>query len=78
MKVSETFLAVLSVFIGFGAGCSRNARPLGGPAPGPALDEQPLIGQPAPDFRLKAVGGGPVGLADLRGKFLVVHFAATW
>lgn len=74
MKVNESFLAVLSVFIGFGAGCSRNARPLRGPA----LDEQPLIGQPAPDFRLKAVGGGPIGLADLRGKFLVVHFAATW
>ncbi len=74
MKVRESFLAVLSVFIGFGAGCSRNAPP----PKGPALDEQPLIGQPAPDFRLKAVGGEPIGLADLRGKFLVVHFAATW
>ena len=67
-------LAVFAVFVGFTAACSQKARQ----AKGTALDDQPMIGQAAPDFRLKAVGGGPVSLSDMRGKFLVVHFAATW
>ena len=76
MQISQRcrFLAVFAVFIGFTAACSQKARQV----KGVPLNEQPMIGQAAPDFRLKAVGGGLVSLSDLRGKFLVVHFAATW
>ena len=76
MQISQRcrFLAVFAVFIGFTAACSQKARQV----KGVPLNEQPMIGQAAPDFRLKAVGGGFVSLSDLRGKFLVVHFAATW
>lgn len=32
----------------------------------------------APSFALPATSGGPVSLADRRGRFVVVHFFATW
>jgi cytochrome c biogenesis protein CcmG/thiol:disulfide interchange protein DsbE len=39
----------------------------------------PLIGRPAPPFRLeKLSGGAPVALADFKGKAVVVNFWATW
>ncbi|SRR5581483_3499780 len=41
--------------------------------------DSPLIGKPAPDFALKQVGtGDTVGLAQFRGKPVVVNFWATW
>jgi len=38
----------------------------------------PRTGEPAPQFRLQSLDGGAVGLADLRGKVILVHFWATW
>jgi cytochrome oxidase Cu insertion factor (SCO1/SenC/PrrC family) len=39
----------------------------------------PWIGDPAPDFRLTSTRGQPVALTDFKGgKFLVIHFAASW
>lgn len=32
----------------------------------------------APDFELSLLGGGPVRLADMRGKIVIVDFWATW
>jgi hypothetical protein len=37
-----------------------------------------LLGQPAPSFRLEDVGGRTLSLDDLRGRFVVVHFGASW
>jgi len=38
-----------------------------------------LIDQPAPPFRLLDVGSGEeVSLEDLRGRIIVLHFAASW
>jgi hypothetical protein len=39
---------------------------------------QPMLGQPAPAFELRDVRGGTVSLASLRGRFLVLHFGASW
>ena len=40
--------------------------------------EQPMLGQPAPAFQLQALDGKTLALAGLRGKFVVLHFAASW
>ncbi|MDQ6799840.1 MAG: redoxin domain-containing protein [Acidobacteriota bacterium] len=45
----------------------------------PAEIKSPLIGKPAPDFALKAVGTGQtIDIAALRGKPVVLNFWATW
>ena len=43
-----------------------------------AQDEQPMIGQPAPLFALKGIDGKTYSLEQLKGKYIVIHFAATW
>lgn len=43
-----------------------------------AQEEQPMLGQMAPSFTLKAIDGKIYLLEQFRGKYVVVHFAATW
>jgi peroxiredoxin len=43
-----------------------------------AQEEQPMIGQPAPLFELKTPEGKAYSLGQLKGKYVVIHFAATW
>ena len=38
----------------------------------------PLVGGPAPAFELKTVEGQVVKLEDMKGKFLILTFWATW
>jgi cytochrome oxidase Cu insertion factor (SCO1/SenC/PrrC family) len=42
------------------------------------VDSQPMIGVAAPGFNLSMVGGDSLSLADLEGKFVVIHFGASW
>jgi thiol-disulfide isomerase/thioredoxin len=49
----------------------------------PAAGQQPTIRfvrnpDPAPEFKLAALDGKPVGLADFKGKVMLVNFWATW
>jgi len=45
----------------------------------PSHIDSPLVGKPAPDFALKAVGSGQtIDIAQLRGKPVVINFWATW
>lgn len=38
-----------------------------------------MLGQPAPAFELKEVRTGkPHALGDFRGRFVVLHFGASW
>lgn len=43
-----------------------------------AQEQQPMLGQMAPSFTLKALGGKTYSLEQLKGKYVVIHFAATW
>jgi len=40
--------------------------------------KQPMIGVLAPSFALKRLDGKTVSLQEQRGKFVVLHFAASW
>lgn len=44
----------------------------------PARIESPLIGRPAPTFRLVSLDGTTVDLAALRGRPVVLNFWASW
>lgn len=44
----------------------------------PRRIDTPLIGKPAPAFRLPVLGGGERGLEDRAGKPAVMNFWATW
>jgi cytochrome c biogenesis protein CcmG/thiol:disulfide interchange protein DsbE len=70
----------------------RSASPIGGavffalaPATGWAQHDHPagqnsapVAGSPAISFELKSLDGKPVGLANFRGKPLVMNFFASW
>jgi cytochrome c biogenesis protein CcmG/thiol:disulfide interchange protein DsbE len=43
-----------------------------------AILDSPLVGKPAPAIEGTTVDGTPASLADLRGKWVVVNFFATW
>src|SRR5882762_6373476 len=43
-----------------------------------AQTEQPMIGQSAPSFKLTGLDGKSYSLEQFRGKYVVIHFAATW
>ncbi len=43
-----------------------------------AQTDQPMIGQVAPSFTLKGLDGKTYSLEQLRGKYVVLHLAATW
>jgi cytochrome c biogenesis protein CcmG/thiol:disulfide interchange protein DsbE len=36
------------------------------------------IGRPVPDISATAIGGGPISLRSLKGRWVVVNFFATW
>jgi cytochrome c biogenesis protein CcmG/thiol:disulfide interchange protein DsbE len=40
--------------------------------------KSPLLGKPAPPIESTTVDGQPAGLSQLRGKWVVVNFFATW
>lgn len=49
------------------------------PAPPPAAAlAKAVVGQPAPDFKIKLLDGSKVSLAELRGKVVIINLWATW
>ncbi len=43
-----------------------------------AQEDQPMLAQMAPSFTLKALSGKIYSLEQLKRKYVVIHFAATW
>lgn len=50
---------------------------LSGAQSAPAM-EHPMIGEEAPAYDLPTLEGGNLSSADLRGKYVVLHFGAGW
>ena len=44
----------------------------------PALAKTPVVGQPAPDFKVETLDGIKLTLADFKGQVVVLNFWATW
>ena len=40
--------------------------------------QQPMIGDAAPTFALETSAGDTLALEELQGKYLVIHFGASW
>ena len=38
----------------------------------------PMIGDSAPAFDLNEAGGGTLSLESLKGRYVVLHFGASW
>lgn len=43
-----------------------------------AQDSQPMLGETAPPFTLTGIDAATYSLDQFRGKYVVIHFAATW
>ncbi len=43
-----------------------------------AAAQSPLLGKQAPPIRATSLSGSPVSLAEMRGRFVVVNFFASW
>lgn len=68
------------VLIGLGIGLAVFVAPatIGEPGRTDPSVAAAVVGAPAPDFELKTPEGVPVRLSDLRGRFVVLNFWATW
>jgi hypothetical protein len=42
------------------------------------VSSHPMIGDAAPCFDLKEAGGGTLSLESLKGRYVVLHFGASW
>ena len=38
----------------------------------------PMIGETAPGFNLSTIEGDSLSLGGLKGKYIVIHFGASW
>jgi len=65
-------LAAVSLFILLGG---RDARAEEEDSP---VASHPWIGNEAPAFHLSTTAGDSLSLAGLEGKFVVIHFGASW
>lgn len=67
IKTMETILRFIILIVAFFASVILNAQ-----------SEQPMIGQDAPSFNLPGLDGKTYSLEQFQGKYVVIHFAATW
>ncbi len=63
----------LVVFVGLPSAQSAGATASGGTAAA-----APIVGSPAPDFKLQNIAGQAVTLSGLKGKPVLINFWATW
>lgn len=73
--VWNTLTLILGITLLFGAGWAMWGIPHGEVSKAAG---RPLVGQPAPEFRLKLLDGSTIALQDMRGKIVVVNFWASW
>jgi cytochrome c biogenesis protein CcmG/thiol:disulfide interchange protein DsbE len=62
--------ALIMVLLGMGASMAG--------AQDSVVASHPMIGDGAPAFDLEEVGGGTLSLESMKGRFVVLHFGASW
>ena len=67
--------ALIMVFLGLVA--SAHLPAMAGDQDSKAASH-PMIGEEAPTFDLEEVSGGTLSLESLKGRFVVLHFGASW
>lgn len=48
------------------------------PGQGSGVASHPMIGEEAPAFVLEEVGGDTLSLDSLKGRYVILHFGASW
>ena len=71
-------LAVALGMLALAVACRPASPPTPTPTPTPPPGAGILAGQPAPDFTLDLFDGGTLRLSDLRGRWVVLNFWASW
>ena len=74
-RLGNTIAVLVGIALLAGAGWAMWGAPHGKIADGVG---RPLVGQPAPDFRLTLLDDRALSLQDLRGQVVLVNFWATW
>jgi thiol-disulfide isomerase/thioredoxin len=54
------------------------AEPIVVPTLTPVAEKSSKVGDALPDFSFTTLAGTPISLADMKGKYVVLHFWATW
>lgn len=74
LRAIAILVALQLIAVGVYLGVERGRRPSSRGARGPAQ----LASRPAPALRVERAGGAVEALSDKRGRFVLVHFWATW
>lgn len=66
-------LVVLGFAVAAAAGVALSAAATAG-----SVADHPMLGETAPEFDLECTANKRLKLSDLRGEYVVLHFATTW
>ena len=75
LQLSLLIFTAMTVFVVTACTAVRSSLPEPGSAPETAT---PFASEAAPNFTLPQLTGEPLALADLRGRWVLVNFWATW
>lgn len=78
MKLNLLILAAVAAAALFLSWVLSQSAPSGSPVGAPADKPQAFAGMALPDFSAPVPAGGTMRIADLRGRYVILNFWATW